>query len=164
METTENQFTTTNDNNLSLNNSTNDQVPTKTNDETLNVTAENNLYPAPNDNIYYKLTPEQGWTSATVLSRAGNATGKNKAWFNIYPDNCNPLSISLDTLSQWQLSPYEAKVIIVRKSQHSNKSVINVKQIELENWKSFHIFSEVPHEGLLVKKNLKIFCKIHISI
>ena len=51
METTENQFTTTNDNNLSLNNSTNDQVPTKTNDETLNVIAENNLYPAPNDNI-----------------------------------------------------------------------------------------------------------------
>ena len=73
-KTNENQFSANNDNNLRLNNYINDQVPNKTNDETHNVTAENNLYPDPNYNSQYKLTPEEDWTTATVLSRPEKAT------------------------------------------------------------------------------------------
>lgn len=74
MQTHENQFSANNNNNLILTNSINNQVPNKTNDKTHNVTAENNLQPASNYNIQYKLTPEEDWTNATVLSKAGKAT------------------------------------------------------------------------------------------
>ena len=46
-------------------------LPTKEIDKTNSVTTENNLYSAPNYKIPYKLTPEEDWTNATVLSRAG---------------------------------------------------------------------------------------------
>ena len=102
MQTNDNQFSANNNNNLILTNSINNQVPNKTNDKTHNVIADNNLQPAPNYNIQYKLTPED-WTNATVLSKAGKATWKNKAWFNIKPDNCLPLSVNSGAVSQWQL-------------------------------------------------------------
>ena len=37
----------------------------------------------PNDSIQYKTHNTDEWIKATVLGRAGKATGKNKHWFNI---------------------------------------------------------------------------------
>ena len=72
---------------------------------------------------------------------------ENKAWFNINPKNCNTFSVNLDAVSQLQLSLKEVNIGIVTKSQNSNDSVIKAKQIELENWKSFIAYSEIPNEG-----------------
>ena len=71
----------------------------------------------------------------------------NKAWFNLKPDDCNTLSVDLDTVSQWQLSLEQVNVKIAPISQHSNENVLNTKQIELENWKSFNAYSEIADEG-----------------
>ena len=57
------------------------------------------------------------------------------------------MSVDLDTVSQWQLSLEQVNVKIAPISQHSNENVLNTKQIELENWKSFNGYSEIADEG-----------------
>ena len=57
------------------------------------------------------------------------------------------MSADLDMVSQWQLSLEQENVKIAPISQHSNENVLNTKQIELENWKSFNAYSEIADKG-----------------
>ena len=86
-----------------------------------------------------------------MLSRAGKATGKFKSWYNI--ENLDPkenLSIDFDKVKERRHisnETEEVNIAVVPSFDHDNKNVIVAKMRELENWKSFKVFSVVPDKG-----------------
>ncbi|CAC5381685.1 unnamed protein product [Mytilus coruscus] len=55
-----------------------------------------------NDKIQYKLPNSNTWTKATVLSKAGKTTGKNKHWYNVQDDiDEDKKSVDLDKV-EWE--------------------------------------------------------------
>ena len=55
-----------------------------------------------NDIIQYKLKNANDWIKATVIGRAGEATGRNKNWYNIREDSSEETkSVNLDEV-EWE--------------------------------------------------------------
>ena len=86
-----------------------------------------------------------------VLSRAGKATGKFKLWYSVEnPDTKENLSVDFDKANEWRHMSNETEEIniaVVPLSDHNNENVIVAKMKDLENWKSFEVYSVVPGEA-----------------
>ena len=86
-----------------------------------------------------------------MLSRAGEATGKFKSWYNVENlDTKENLKIEFDKVKEWRHisdETEEVNIAVAPLSDHNNENVIVAKMKELENWKSFKVYSVVPDEG-----------------
>ena len=85
-----------------------------------------------------------------VLSRVGKATGKFKLWCSVENlDTKENLSVDFDKVNEWRHISNETEEIniaVVPLSGHNNENVIVAKMKDLENWKSFKVYSVVPGE------------------
>ena len=86
-----------------------------------------------------------------MLSRAGEVTGKFKSWYNVENlDTKENLKIEFDKVKEWRHisnETEEVNIAVAPLSDHNNENVIVAKMKELENWKSFKVYSAVPDEG-----------------
>ena len=80
-----------------------------------------------------------------MLSRGSKATGKFKTWYNIENlDTKENLSIDFDKVREWRHISNETEqvnIAVVPLSDHNNENVIVAKMKELENSKSFKVYS-----------------------
>ena len=100
-----------------------------------------------NDSIRYKVQNADGWTKATVLGRAGKATGKNKYWYNLQDDiSKETKSVNLDQV-QWQLITDDANVNSVLKQNTISSKDTSAKLAELQKLQDFNTYQEVKDCG-----------------
>ena len=100
-----------------------------------------------NDIIQYRVKNGDEWTKATVLGRAGKATGKNRYWYNLQDDiSKEKKSVNLDQ-AQWQLITDDANVNIVTKQNRISSEDTSAKLAELQKLRHFNTYEEVKDCG-----------------
>ena len=116
--------------------------------------------PKPQENIRYKLSDEDEWIYAKVLSRGGKSSGKNRFYMNIVNENTDDIfGIHLNQV-QYEIienqgtntdshstQNEDVNVTSIPYSEHNNLEVKQAKEKELENWKSFNVYTEVSDLG-----------------
>lgn len=108
--------------------------------------------PKKNDEIRYKQPGDNIWREATIISRAGKATGKYSSWYNVkHPDEENPICIDFQSIDKWKKvekgRTEEVNIVLVPQQRHCDKDVITAKEREIQNWKDFEVFEEVRNSG-----------------
>ncbi len=115
-----------------------------------------NVLPKVKDRVKYKLDGSEEWTTATVQSRGGKATGKHKGWFNVLNDEERvSKSVNFETeVAEWENINYEddsedeeVNVVFIPNTQHEKPGVQAAKESELENWRNFDVYEEVTDVG-----------------
>ncbi|CAG2236079.1 unnamed protein product [Mytilus edulis] len=103
-----------------------------------------------NDKIQYKLPNSNTWTKATVLSKAGKTTGKNKHWYNVQDDvDEDKKSVDLDKV-EWEKVTGDSDEneigVNMTKSSFLNDEEI-AKQTELSKLHNFDTYEECDDIG-----------------
>ena len=84
---------------------------------------------------------------ATVLGRAGKATGNNRYWYNIQDDiSKEKKSLNLDQV-EWQLITDDANVNSVQKQNNISSEDTSAKLAELQKLRHFNTYQEVKDCG-----------------
>ena len=111
------------------------------------------VVPKVNDRIKYRLKDDEQWTTAIVKGRGGKATGKNKYYMNVVNEEDNQMKgIHLDR-TEYEIEDSseeqseQVNVIFIPIKHHDKPEVIKAKEQELENWRHFNVFKEVPDKG-----------------
>lgn len=109
--------------------------------------------------ISYLENDTNEWNTASVLSRAGKASGKYSKWINVHTDNGEVKAIDFGTdIQDWKYlengnpEPENAteeniNEIYISSSKENEVSVIKAKKLELDNWKNFNVYEEVEDKG-----------------
>ena len=98
------------------------------------------------------------WKTATIMSRAGKATGKYRNWLNIHvEDDGEDKSIDWKSgVKQWAEDAQncnddnltlENNEVFLSTSKLEDRKVKQAKRMELENWKKFEVYEEVYDRG-----------------
>ena len=111
--------------------------------------------PKKGDVIDYVPLNEDNWKKATILGRAGKATGGNKYWLNIqHSENEKPFSIDWKNgVKEWKshdMSDIPADVendVFVVESRHCEKKVKEAKRFELNQWEKYNVYEKVQDNG-----------------
>ena len=81
------------------------------------------------------------WKDATVVSRAGKATGRYQTWFNVREeDDFQPYAIDLNDATFEIQSTFFVNC--------NDTDVLDAKLAEIEKWKAFDVFETVPRGEL----------------
>jgi hypothetical protein len=94
------------------------------------------------DEISYLPDDQADWRRATVISRAGKATGQYKNWYNIR-DKDTDESFSIDLGNREWLRMEEANIVMVPRSLQSSEDCKKAKSLELEKLESFEVYELV---------------------
>ena len=99
-----------------------------------------------NQCIQYKLPDSDEWTTATVLSRAGKVTGRNRHWYNIQDNISNEMkSVDLGCI-EWKSLETENEDVHTTVVEN-NPSSRAAKQTELQKLRQFETYDEVEDHG-----------------
>jgi transposase InsO family protein len=103
----------------------------------------------PLEQIAYKPSESDTWTKATVIGRAGKATGKLKNWFNIEKDSTKEkVSVDLGQIQWERVNNLESvNSVIIPRDRHSDSACMEAKKAELDKLKQFGTYSEVSDSG-----------------
>ena len=106
--------------------------------------------------IRFKRLPESEWTEGKVVSRAGKASGKYNAWWNIKDLHTGHIKAE-DTNSFDQIEEIsnekahsaetETFVMNIPRQLHNDKRCIEAKEKELKSWDNFDVYEEIVDEG-----------------
>ena len=103
------------------------------------------------DNIVYRTKGDETWVKAKVVSRGGKATGKNWAYLNVQNDNDDSRSgvNFVKDVEEWHNMEEvdDVNAVVVPISRHDEEKVKNAKRQELDNWRLFGVYEEVPYTG-----------------
>ena len=115
---------------------------------------DSNACAASGDKIVYKLDETDNWTKATVISKAGKSTGRNRKWVNIEEDGGKKMSIDLGSVTWEKIndgdddgSYEEVNIVMIPKTRHKEPDCIRAKETELQKLKDFKTFEEVADRG-----------------
>ena len=132
----------------------NENVDTSTSSDNF-VRLKDNI-PKVGHRIKYVTNDSNEWNRATVLSRAGKATGQYSKWLNIHPDNEEARAMDFGlAVREWEYitdnnsdnmeqDNMEQETFV---GSSKEDDVLNAKTLELENWKKFDVFEEVENQG-----------------
>ena len=113
---------------------------------------------------WFKTSTSEPWMTATIMSRAGKVTGKNKNAYNVWMDhNDDTISVDLGKVADWRkikedAEHGEAKEIeqeeghedvnlgLIPRS-HGEEACIQAKKEELLKLKQFQTYVEVVDRG-----------------
>ena len=99
---------------------------------------------------------DDNWRKATILDRAGKATGGNKYWLNIqHSGDEKPFSIDWQNgVKEWKSHDMSEHVsddlendVFIVDSRHCEKKVKEAKEFELDQWKKFSVYGRVQDNG-----------------
>ena len=101
------------------------------------------------DRIEYKVKNEDDFETATVLGRAGKATGDYRNWYNIRNEkNSEEKSIDLASIAEWKkINEAEVDIVMVPKNQHGEGQCMAAKQTELTKLADFETYELVEDVG-----------------
>ena len=128
------------------------------------------VVPKVSERIKYRLPESEEWIDATVLSRGGKSTGKNKYYVNVMNNkDKQKLGMHLDKIEfevvkedvgndanargreeddvSREEDEEEANVVFVSVSSHCKPEIIKAKEQELQNWRNFDVYREIQDSG-----------------
>ena len=142
-----------------------DDVPNRveSNNNTENITKQSGnriesiLLPKRYENAMYRYPNENKSQTVNVLGRAGYSKGKNKNWLNVSDKN-HAYSLDWSDVAEWKINPdihnsesnttdQNTDQTCVTNLVQNNNEFLSAKQDELEKWKNFNVYIEVPHQG-----------------
>ncbi|KAL5015625.1 hypothetical protein ScPMuIL_007295, partial [Solemya velum] len=100
----------------------------------------------PRDKIRYQMANSDQWINATIIGRAGKATGKYRDWFNVKDEVTNEqksVDLSVLTWENFQENQPEEEVTNIVEHDDSKKA----KELELEKLQNFNTYEEIENEG-----------------
>ena len=101
-----------------------------------------------NDRVRYKLHPESEWVRATVIGRAGKATGQYRYWFNVKEDESGIEScVDFENMATWEMNEAAVNLVLIPRSKHGESECMQAKQVELKKLKDFDTYQEVDDTG-----------------
>ena len=105
---------------------------------------ESKVYPNVKTHIMYKTNDSADWKKGFVLSRAGkvgkSGKGKHKATYNIQEDKTDAINHYDFDKEVCEWSPVSSEVLLTNIDKEAK---IVAKQIELQNWKTNNVYTEV---------------------
>ena len=121
----------------------------------VNVTTQ---LPKTGQKVNYLPVGETQWRVATILGRAGKATGQYKYWLNVQNEQEEaPKSIDWrNNVQDWReiensvIHQHEQEIseeVFVTESRHDERRVREAKMNELQNWKKYGVYEEVEDCG-----------------
>lgn len=113
---------------------------------------ESKTFPKVGMKVKYLPVGESVWREAVILSRAGKLTGKYKDWFNIQEHEDSKSIDWRNGVQEWEkiedeVVNEEYNDVYVVQSRHDEKRVRDAKMSELQNWKQYNVYEEVPDRG-----------------
>lgn len=103
--------------------------------------------PRKDDKILFRDKPEEEWISATVLGRAGKATGQYKHWFNVREDSGLERCLDFQGVSDWKPNEADVNLVLIPRNRHGETECHKAKQVELEKLRHFDTYQEVDDIG-----------------
>ena len=94
--------------------------------------------------ISYKVPGGEEEIQATLLGRAGKATGKSKYWYNVQNDDQSFESLNFERITERNEIPTES-ILLTQVSDQTDVKAAKIK--ELDNWKIHNVYSEVTNNG-----------------
>ncbi|CAC5359188.1 unnamed protein product [Mytilus coruscus] len=99
----------------------------------------------------YKMKENDTWVKAKVVSKGGKSTGKHWAYLNLRDEN-EDAQVGIDfakDVQEWRTAQDvdEVNAVVVPQSRHNENQVKHAKQLEMDNWKSFNVYDEIPYSG-----------------
>ena len=103
------------------------------------------------DTIHFRTSEDNNWKKATVMSRAGKSTGRNKNWFNLKVENGDEMSVNMDVIEWKKNEDIEAEVnlVMVPKEKHNDIECLKAKEVELKKLRDFDTYEEIENQGQL---------------
>ncbi|CAG2190172.1 unnamed protein product [Mytilus edulis] len=103
------------------------------------------------ENIVNKMKENDTWVKAKVVSKGGKSTGKHWAYLNLQDENEDAqvgIGFAKD-VQEWRTEQDvdEVNAVVVPQSRHNENQVKHAKQLEMDNWKSFKVYDEIPYSG-----------------
>ncbi|CAG2226054.1 unnamed protein product [Mytilus edulis] len=91
------------------------------------------------------------WVKAEVVSKGGKSIGKKWAYLNLQDEN-EDAQVGIDfakDVQEWRTEQDvdEVNAVVVPQSRHNENQVKHAKQLEMDNWKSFKVYDEIPYSG-----------------
>ena len=121
--------------------------------------------PCSQEIIRFRSKDDEEWSYVKVLGKGGKSTGKNKSYMNVIDEkNNHRFGIHLDKYNyeiignlqdseqnednhQSNRNEEEVNILYVPAGDHCKPEVIEAKDKELENWKTFNVYKEVEDKG-----------------
>ena len=110
--------------------------------------------PVVNERIRYRTEDNDEWTYAQINGKGGKSTGKNKFYFNVTDETeGTQKGVHLDRVhfeimdKPDDKSDEDVNITTIPTSEHWKTEVVQAKEREIDNWKTFKVFTEVPDNG-----------------
>ena len=99
------------------------------------------------DRIEYKLSDSDEYYTATIIGRAGKATGQYNTWFNVRNENGEEMSLDLNRVKEWRKIDEQVNIVLIPRYRHNEQECVLAKQEELQKLKDFETYEEVEDKG-----------------
>lgn len=108
-----------------------------------------NVLPAINSTVKFKTKEGNDWKTATILSKGGRSTGRNKHYLNIQVEGEEkPKGVFWDKhVDVWKITDNIEYLVLFTKSEELKQPVIEAKQCELRNWRKNQVYERVKNTG-----------------
>ena len=115
------------------------------NENDRNPTISHGILPKLRSTVFYHDPDSKSWREANVLSRAGKASGKNNAWFNLQNlDDNSFISVNFEVIEGWRNVDKE---VLQNSAIEESFDVVEAKMMEFKNWQTHNVYEEVPDNG-----------------
>ena len=104
------------------------------------------VVPKTGEIIKYCVPELNQWNTATIMSRAGKASGRNKHWFNVRDTSGTEKSVDLSRC-QWEYSEEDVNLVLVPWSKQGEPECLKAKLVELEKLRDFDTYVQVEDVG-----------------
>lgn len=112
--------------------------------------------PKPGERITYLPTGSSEWKIDTITGFAGKRSTNKKYWLNFQPDVGHPFSLDWSrAVDDWTVLQFdkhnvkkntvEEKECLIISNDCNSKKIEEAKVKELENWKNFEVYEEIPN-------------------
>ena len=108
-----------------------------------------NRYPQVNSTVKFQPVNSNTWMTATILSKGGKATGRNKDYLNVkVVGEDDPRGIHWDShVQEWETVDAVENVLLLTKTSELSEKVIKAKDAEVQNWIRNNVFTKVEDNG-----------------
>ena len=105
------------------------------------------VLPCMKSTVQYLSNKDDKWKTVDVISRSGKATGKYRNFLNIKDKETDQIKCIdwKEEVKEW--IPVNTEQVLMTGTKLQDLSVAEAKLKELQKWKNYEVYEEIPNEG-----------------